>query len=67
MPEPSKKVVIRMPTLEEDQQITQATANDPDARPLTEEQMNHMVPLKALRGRPRVENKKQLVSIRYRP
>ncbi len=56
-----------MPTLEEDQQITQATANDPDARPLTEEQMNHMVPLKALRGRPRVENKKQLVSIRYRP
>jgi uncharacterized protein (DUF4415 family) len=67
MPKPSKMAPIQMPTREEDQQITQAAANDPDARPLTEEQMNQMVPWKALRGRPRVESKKQLVSIRCRP
>jgi uncharacterized protein (DUF4415 family) len=67
MSKPSKEVSIRMPTPEEDHQITQAALNDPDALPLTEEQMNRMVPLKTIRGRPRLANKKQLVSIRYSP
>ena len=67
MSKPSSKISIRMPTLEEDEKITQAAANDPDALPLAEEQMNLMVPLKTLRGRPRLTNKKQLVSIRYSP
>ena len=30
-------------------------------------QMGQMVPLKALRGRPRLANQRQLVSIRYSP
>jgi uncharacterized protein (DUF4415 family) len=67
MSKQSKKVSIRMPIPEEDHQITQAALNDPDALPLTEEQMNRMAPLKTIRGRPRLANKKQLVSIRYSP
>ena len=66
MSERMKKVSIRVPTLEEDQEITNAANADPDAQPLTDEQMGQMVPLKALRGRPKLANKKQLVSIRYR-
>jgi uncharacterized protein (DUF4415 family) len=62
-----KKVSIRIPTLEEDQEITNAANADPDTKPLTEEQMGQMVPLRALRGRPRLANKKRLVSIRYSP
>jgi len=60
-----KKASIRVPTLEEDREITNAANADPDAQPLTDEQMGQMVPLKALRGRPKLANKKQLVSIRY--
>ena len=56
-----------MPTLEEDQRITAAAESDPDALPLTDEQMSVMVPITVLRGRPKFANKKQLVSIRYRP
>jgi uncharacterized protein (DUF4415 family) len=62
-----KKASIQVPTLEEDLEITNAANADPDATPLTEEQMGQMVPLKALRGRPRLANRKQLVSIRYSP
>ena len=56
-----------MPKLEEDQLITAAAESDPDANPLTDEQMNAMVPMRMLRGRPKLKNKKQLVSIRYSP
>jgi uncharacterized protein (DUF4415 family) len=56
-----------MPTLEEDKVITAAAESDPDALPLTDEQMSAMVPIRVLRGRPKVANKKQLVSIRYSP
>ncbi len=35
-----------MPTLDEDQQIIQAAANDPDALPLTEEQMKQLVSIR---------------------
>jgi uncharacterized protein (DUF4415 family) len=56
-----------MPTLEEDQLITEAAESDPDALPLTDEQMSAMVPIRVLRGRPQLANKKKLVSIRYSP
>lgn len=63
----SKRPAIRMPTAEEDKAITAAAKSDPDAQPLTPKQLEAMVPLKALRGRPKSENKKLLVSIRYSP
>ena len=40
-----------MPTFEEDQLITAAAKSDPDALPLTDEQMSAMVPIRVLRGR----------------
>jgi uncharacterized protein (DUF4415 family) len=63
----SKKINLMMPTLEEDRLITQAAESDPDALPLTDEQMRAMVPIRVVRGRPKLANKKQLVSIRYSP
>ena len=56
-----------MPTLEEDEAITSAAESDPDALPLTQDQLDQMVPIRAIRGRPKLPNKKQLVSIRYSP
>ena len=61
------KASIRVLTPEEDQEIINAANSNPDAKPLTEEQMSQMVSLKALRGRPWLANKKQPVSIRYSP
>ncbi len=56
-----------MPTAEEDKIITAAAKSDPDAQPLTPKQLKAMVPIRALRGRPKSENKKLLVSVRYSP
>jgi uncharacterized protein (DUF4415 family) len=56
-----------MPTTEEDKAITAAAKSDPDAQPLTPKQLKAMVPIRALRGRPKSENKKLLVSVRYSP
>ena len=56
-----------MPTAEEDKVLTAAAKSDPDAQPLTSKQLKAMVPIRALRGRPRSENKKLLVSVRYSP
>ncbi len=56
-----------MPTAEEDKVITAAAKSDPDAQPLTPKQLKAMVPIRAMRGRPRSENKKLLVSVRYSP
>lgn len=56
-----------MPTAEEDKAITAAAKSDPDAQPLTPKQLKAMVPIRTLRGRPRSENKKLLVSVRYSP
>lgn len=67
MSKPSKQINLKIPTFEEDRHITAAAESDPDALPLTEEQMSSMVPLRRLRGRPNLENKKRLVSIRYSP
>lgn len=61
----SKRPAIFMPSVEEDQAIVAAAKGDPDAQPLTPTQLKAMVPLKALRGRPKSENPKQLVSVRY--
>ena len=56
-----------MPTLAEDRAIIAAAKADPDAQPLTSQQMKSMVPMRTLRGRPKSANAKQLVSIRYSP
>jgi uncharacterized protein (DUF4415 family) len=56
-----------MPTVAEDKAITAAARNDPDAQPLTPTQLKALVPMAALRGRPKAENKKLLVSVRYSP
>lgn len=65
MSKTSKRPAIKMPTPEEDKAITAAALSDPDAQPMTPEQLKAMVPIRAMRGRPPSENKKQLVSIRY--
>lgn len=67
MPKVSKRPAVRMPTAAEDKAITVAAKSDPDAQPLTPRQLNAMVPLRSLRGRPKSENKKLLVSVRYSP
>jgi uncharacterized protein (DUF4415 family) len=56
-----------MPSEKENTRIVAAAKADPDARPLTKQQLRSMVPLKSLRGRPPLENKKLLVSVRYSP
>ena len=61
----SKRPTILMPTAAEDKAITAAARSDPDAQPLTPTQLKAMVPIRALRGRPKSENKKLLVSVRY--
>lgn len=63
----SKRPAIIPPTPEEDAVITAAAEADPDAQPLTDAQLAAMVPLRSLRGRPKSENKKTLLSVRYSP
>ena len=63
----SKRPAVRMPTTAEDKAISAAAKADPDAQPLTPAQLKAMVPLRSLRGRPRSDNKKLLVSVRYSP
>ena len=62
-----KRSKVQMPSAQEDRNITAAAKLDPDAQPLTSQQLKAMVPMKALRGRPKSENKKRLVSVRYSP
>lgn len=63
----SRRPDVVMPSVEEDKAITAAAKADPDAQPLTPKQLKAMVPMKALRGRPKSDNKKLLVSVRYSP
>lgn len=63
----SKRPAVAMPTERENKLIVAAAKADPDAQPLTAKQLKAMVPLRALRGRPRSANPKQLVSVRYSP
>ncbi len=67
MSKTSKRPAVAMPTVEEDKAITAAARNDPDAKPLTPKQLKGMVPLRTLRGRPKSDNKKLLISVRYSP
>lgn len=60
-----KRPAIAMPTVAEDKAITSAAKSDPDAQPLTAKQLKSMIPMRALRGRPKSAKPKQLVSVRY--
>ncbi len=62
----SKRAIV-LPTSEEDAAITAAAKADPDAQPLTDAQLAAMVPMRSLRGRPKSENRKLLLSVRYSP
>jgi uncharacterized protein (DUF4415 family) len=63
----SKQRAVVMPTSTEDKAITVAAKSNPDAQPLTSKLLKSMVPMRVLRGRPKSENKKLLVSVRYSP
>lgn len=65
MSKQSKRVSIEMPTVTEDRAITAAAKADANAQPLTPKQLKEMIPMRALRGRPKSENTKKLVSVRY--
>jgi uncharacterized protein (DUF4415 family) len=67
MSKTTPKRVLIMPTEAENRRIRRAAKADPDAQPLTDIQLKEMVPIKAVRGRPKSENKKLLVSVRYSP
>ena len=67
MSKTSRRPEIVLPTPEEDAAIVAAALADPDAQPLTERQLKAMVPMRSLKGRPKSENKKLLVSVRYSP
>jgi uncharacterized protein (DUF4415 family) len=61
------KRTLVMPPVEENRKIVAAAKRDPDAQPLSSAQLKAMVPLKSVRGRPKAQSKKQLVSVRYSP
>jgi uncharacterized protein (DUF4415 family) len=56
-----------VPSLEEDSVILAAAQADPDAHQLTDAQLAAMVPMRSLKGRPKSEKKKLLLSVRYSP
>lgn len=66
MSKTAKRTLIP-PTAEEDASIREAAKGDPDAQPLSKAQLAAMVPMRALRGRPKSENRKLLLSVRYSP
>lgn len=59
----SKRPSIAIPTVKEDKALTAAAR----AQPLTPKQLGAMVPMRALRGRPKSPTAKQLISVRYSP
>ena len=61
----SSKRVILMPSVKDNGKIVAAAKADPDAKPMTKAQLDAIVPIRAVRGRPKSENKKQLLSVRY--
>jgi uncharacterized protein (DUF4415 family) len=67
MSKTTPKRVLLMPSVTESAKIVAAAKADPDAQPLTKKQLQAMVPLKSIRGRPPLESKKLLVSVRYSP
>jgi uncharacterized protein (DUF4415 family) len=65
MSKASKRSKIAVPTAAEDRKIRAAAKADLDAQPLSAKQLKSMVPLRALRGRPKSESPKLLLSVRY--
>ena len=61
----SSKRVILMPSVKDNAKIVAAAKADPDAKPMTKAQLEALVPIRAARGRPKSENKKLLLSVRY--
>ena len=59
------KRIITMPSVAENTKIVAAAKADPDALPMSKAQLDSIVPLRSVRGRPKLENKKQLLSVRY--
>jgi uncharacterized protein (DUF4415 family) len=67
MSKPTPKRLFEIPSEAENRKIRRAAKADPDAQPLSAAQLKAMVPLKAVRGRPKSESPKLLVSVRYSP
>ena len=67
MSKTSKRHEIKLPTRKQDAAILAAAKADPDAQPLTTAQLAAMVPLRSLRGRPKLASRKLLLSVRYSP
>ena len=65
MPKTSRRPKIAVPTVTEDRKIRAAAKADPDAQPLSAKQLKSMVPLRVLRGRPKSQSPKLLLSVRY--
>lgn len=61
----SSKRTIRMQSVKDNAKVVAAAKADPDAKPMTKAQLDALVPIRAVRGRPKSENKKQLLSVRY--
>jgi len=61
----SSKRVILMPSVKDNARIVAAAKADPDAKPMTKAQLGALEPLSVARGRPKSENKKLLLSVRY--
>ena len=61
----SSRRVILMPSLKDNAKIVAAAKADPDAKPMTKAQLDSLVPIRAVRGRPKSESKKLLLSVRY--
>ncbi len=65
MSKTSSKRVILMPSVKDNARIVAAAKADPDAKPMTKAQLDALVPISVVRGRPKSENKKLLLSVRY--
>jgi uncharacterized protein (DUF4415 family) len=65
MSKTSSKRVIMMPSVKDNARIVAAAKADPNAQPMTKEQLDAFVPISVARGRPKSENKKLLLSIRH--
>ena len=63
----SKQHEIKLPTRKQDAAILVAAKSDPDAQPLTAVKLAAMVPMRSLRGRPKLASRKVLLSVRYSP
>ena len=54
-----------MPSVKDNTKIVASAKADPDAKPMTKAQLDALVPIRAARGRPKLDNKKPLLSVRY--